>query len=416
MKGAGRLLPLRFYRCGYEMKPAQLRLKKDQERRLLAGHVWVYSNEVDTEATPLKDLEPGQPVELFAQRGRRLGLGYANPHSLICARLVSRRSGKGLDSELIHERLAIALALRERIYPQPFYRLFFGEADGLPGLVVDRYDDLLVLQSTTAGVERLLDTIVDALDTLLSPSAILLRNDVAVRELEGLVQEVVSIRGDVPERVEITENGLRFAAHPLSGQKTGWFYDQADNRARMRRYVRGARVLDVFAYLGGWGVSAVAWGASSALCVDSSESALNGVMRNAELNACADRVSVQRGDAFEQLKASVKRGERYDLVCLDPPAFIKRRKDMDKGMEAYARLNRLGLKLLEPDGIMVSSSCSYHLPREQFLRMLQKTARQEGRSLQLLESGQQATDHPVHPAVPETAYLKTFFLRAPASF
>ncbi len=405
-----------YFPCENKMKAAQLRLKKDQERRLLAGHVWVYSNEVDTKITPLRDLEPGQPVELYAQRGRFLGMAYANPHSLICARLISRRRGVELDAELIRQRLADALALRERIYPQPFYRLFFGEADGLPGLVVDRYGDLLVLQSTTAGVERLLNTIFDVLDSLLSPSAILLRNDVAVRELEGLKQEVICAGGEVPEWIRINENGLSFEAQPQTGQKTGWFYDQADNRSRMRRYIQGVRVLDVCSYLGGWGISAAAWGATSALCVDASEAALAGAMRNAELNACADRVSVQQGDAFEQLKLLVERGERYGLVCLDPPAFIKRRKDMDNGLEAYARLNRLGFKLLEPDGILVTSSCSYHLLREQFLRTLQKTARQEGRSLQLLESGQQSADHPVHPAVPETAYLKTFFLRSLASY
>jgi 23S rRNA (cytosine1962-C5)-methyltransferase len=393
------------------MKPTVLRLKKDQERRLLAGHLWVYSNEVDTAATPLKALEPGQTVELVAANGRRLGLAYANPNSLICARLLSRRPNAQWDQEMISERLRQALALRESIYRAPFYRLVFGESDGLPGLVVDRYGKLLVIQITTAGMERMRDAVLNALDDLLRPDAMLLRNDTAMRQLEGLVSEVTCVRGELPEQVEIEENGLRFVVSPGQGQKTGWFYDQADNRVRMRRYVKGARVLDVCSYLGGWGVSAAAWGARYALCLDVSGHALEGVGQNAELNGCMDRVEGLKGDAFEGLKQLMEQGERFDLVVLDPPAFIKRKKDLDTGLEAYARLNRLGLSVLSPGGVLATSSCSFHLQREMLLRTVQKGARRNGRFLQLLEAGQQSADHPVHPAVPETAYLKTFFLR-----
>jgi 23S rRNA (cytosine1962-C5)-methyltransferase len=398
------------------MKPAVLRLKKNQERRLLAGHLWVYSNEVDIHATPLKELEPGQPVELLSSSGRWLGLGYANPHSLICARLVSRRRGVTLDGGLIRERLRIALALREGIYPKPFYRLVFGETDGLPGLVVDRYGELLVLQITTAGMERLRDEIAGALEELLQPDTMLLRNDTRVRALEGLPVAVETLKGTVPDQVQIEENGVRFQLSPAGGQKTGWFYDQADNRARLRRYVPGTRMLDVCCYLGGWGVSAALWGASEALCLDTSGSALEGVAENARLNGCEARVDTLKGDAFELLKQLGERGECFDLIALDPPAFIKRRKDLDQGVEAYGRLNRLALQLLEPGGILATSSCSFHLQREQFLRTVQKAARRNGQSLQLLESGQQSADHPVYPAIAETAYLKTFFLRALPGF
>jgi len=398
------------------MKPATLRLKKNQERRLLAGHLWVYSNEVDTKTTPLKELEPGQPVELVAGNGRWLGLGYANPHSLICARLVTRQRGRGLDGGLIRERLEMALALREGLYPKPFYRLVFGESDGLPGLVVDRYGELLVLQITTAGMERLRDQIAAALQELLRPAAMLLRNDTGVRDLEGLSQTVETLAGEVPEQVEIEENGVRFQLSPTQGQKTGWFYDQADNRARLRRYVPGLRVLDACSYLGGWGVSAAVWGAESALCLDASASALEGVAENARLNGCEERVETLKGDAFERLKELGGQGERFDLIALDPPAFVKRRKDLEQGVEAYGRLNRLALQLLEPGGVLVTSSCSFHLPREQFLRTVQKAARRNGQTLQLLESGQQSADHPVQPAIAESAYLKTFFLRALPGF
>jgi 23S rRNA (cytosine1962-C5)-methyltransferase len=398
------------------MIPVPLRLKKDQERRLLAGHLWVYSNEVDVVATPLKGMEPGQPVELLSSHGRWLGLGYANPRSLICARLVSRRRGVMFDAELIRSRLETALALRERLYAAPFYRLVFGEADGLPGLVVDRYGDLLVLQITTAGMERMRHAVLDRLQALLRPGAVLMRNDTPVRQLEGLPQTVEVAAGEVPERVEIEENGLRFRVAPLQGQKTGWFFDQADNRARLRRYVSGRRVLDVCAYLGGWGVSAVAWGAHSALCLDVSQTALDGVLENAELNGCTDRVGVGRGDAFELMKQLGEMGQRFDLIALDPPALVKRRKDLDRGLEAYRRLNRLALQLLDPGGMLVTSSCSFHLPRHLFLRTVQRAAGRTGLGLQLLESGQQGADHPVHPAIEETAYLKTLFLRGVQAF
>ncbi len=399
------------------MKPTALRLKKNQERRLLAGHLWVYSNEVDTGTTPIKELDPGQPVELLSSSGRWLGLGYANPHSLICARLVTRRRGLTLDGGLIRERLRIALALREGIYPKPFYRLVFGETDGLPGLVVDRYGELLVLQITTAGMERLRDEIAETLEELLQPDAMLLRNDTRVRALEGLPVAVETLKGEVPDQVEIEENGVRFRLSPAGGQKTGWFYDQADNRARLRRYVSaGTRVLDVCCYLGGWGVSAAVWGAREALCLDTSRSAVAGVAENAHLNSCEERVETLKGDAFELLKRLGERGERFDLIALDPPAFIKRRKDQDQGVEAYGRLNRLALQILEPGGILATSSCSFQLQREQFLRTVQKAARRNSQRLQLLESGQQSADHPVHPAIAETAYLKTFFLRALPEF
>lgn len=393
------------------MKPTPLRLKKNQERRLLAGHLWVYSNEVDTVATPLKDLQPGQPVELIAANGRRLGLGYANPHSLISARLVSRRSDAVWGGEMILERLRQALALRESLYSAPYYRLAFGESDGLPGLVVDRYGDLLVLQITTAGMEAMRDAVLAALDALLRPATVLLRNDTPVRQLEGLDSSVECVAGGLPEQVQIEENGLRFSLSPGQGQKTGWFYDQADNRQRLRRFIRGGRVLDVCSYLGGWGVSAAAWGADYVLCLDASAAALEGVGRNAELNDCVDRVEGLQGDAFEGMRQLLEQGERFDVVVLDPPAFIKRKKDVDAGLEAYARLNRMGLQLLATGGVLATSSCSFHLQQETLLRTVQKAARRNRRYLQLLESGQQSVDHPVHPAVPETAYLKTFFLR-----
>lgn len=393
------------------MQPAPLRLKKDQERRLLAGHCWVYSNEVDIDATPLKGLEPGQPVELFAQHGRWLGHGYVNPRSLICARLVSRRRGRPLSASLLVQRIQAALALRERLYQRPFYRLVHGEGDGLPGLVVDRYGDLLSVQLTTAGMERERIDVIAALEQVLRPTEIVLRNDHAVREQEGLAQGIEWVLGADPGAIELTEGDLRFAVLPASGQKTGWFFDQADNRLALARFGRARRVLDCCCYLGAWGLQAAANGAEAVTFVDSSGPALEQAGANAARNGFAERVSARRGDAFDVLRALRDEGERFDLVVLDPPAFIKRRKDEREGIRAYERLNRLGLELLAPGGWLVTSSCSFHLSRDAFLHAVQAAARRTGQELQLLSTGAQGPDHPVHPAIAETAYLKTFFLR-----
>lgn len=394
------------------MNPAPLRLKKDQERRLLAGHAWVYSNEVDTAATPLADLAPGQPVELIAHRGRWLGHGYANPHSLICARLVSRRRGQPLGAALLVQRIRTALTLRERLYAQPYYRLVHGEGDGLPGLVVDRYGDLLAVQLTTAGMDRLKPLVVAALEQVLRPTRIVLRNDTTVRALEGLDQGIDWVLGEDPGEITLSEGGVHFAIAPGSGQKTGWFFDQADNRLAQRRFRRAERVLDVCCWLGAWGLGAAASGAEAVTFVDSADSALAGVTLNAERNGLAARIDTLHGDAFEVLRALRDDGARFERVILDPPAFIKRRKDEREGTRAYERLNRLGLALLEPGGLLITSSCSFHLSRDAFLRTVQAAARRNDQELQLLLAGAQGPDHPVHPAIPETAYLKTLFLRA----
>jgi len=389
---------------------APLRLKKREERRLRAGHLWVYSNEVDTRRTPLGQFEPGQPVEIQAANGRPLGAGYVNPHSLICARLYSRDARRVLDQGLLARRLRQALALRERLSAGPYYRLVHAESDLLPGLVVDRYGDVLVVQITTAGMERVRDAVLAALQQVLKPAGILLRNDGAVRQREGLplYRETV---GAVPAELAVVEGDLRFAVSAEGGQKTGWFFDQRDNRMRMRRYARGARVLDLFAYVGAWGLQAAAAGAESVLCVDESADALRLLENNARANGLDARVRVRRGDAFEVLRGLHEQRTRFDLIVLDPPAFIRRRKDVPAGVEAYHRLNRLAMQLLADDGFLVSASCSFHLEAARLQRVLLDCARQTGGRLQILEAGQQSVDHPVHPAIPETAYLKAFFCR-----
>lgn len=387
-----------------------LRLRKNEDRRLRAGHLWVFSNEVDVSHTPLTAFEPGALAEVQDARGAPLGTAYVNPRSLIAARLVSRQRNRPLDGDLLRRRIARALALRDGLFERPFYRLVYGEGDGLPGLVVDRFGSVLVAQVTTAGMERVVDNVLEALVETVQPTGVLLRNDTSGRALEGLESYVRVAHGDVPDVLEVEENGVRFAA-PVTGQKTGWFYDHRMNRARMAAYVRGRRVLDVFSYVGGWGVQAAAAGAAEVLCVDASAPALEFVARSAELNGVGPRVLTRRADAFDALHRLGADGERFGVVVLDPPAFIKRKKDARAGEEAYRRANQLAMELLEPDGILVSASCSYHLPREGLQDAMLRASRRLGRELQVLEEGHQGPDHPVHPAIPETAYLKAFIAR-----
>jgi 23S rRNA (cytosine1962-C5)-methyltransferase len=259
-------------------------------------------------------------------------------------------------------------------------------------------------------MERVKEEIVDALCDTLRPAGVLLRNDSSGRALEGLESYVETAHGEVPDVVQLEENGVRFEA-PMAGQKTGWFYDHRMNRARLMAYVRGRRVLDVFSYVGGWGVQAAAAGASGVVCVDASAEALEHAARNAALNGLESAVSTRRGDAFDVLRVMAAEGERFDVVVLDPPAFIKRKKDQKAGEEAYRRVNQLAMDVLKQDGILVAASCSYHLPREALQDAMLRAARRQGRSLQILEQGHQGPDHPIHPAIPETAYLKSFIGR-----
>jgi 23S rRNA (cytosine1962-C5)-methyltransferase len=388
----------------------ELRLKRGEDRRLTAGHLWVFSNEVDTGATPLTAFAPGDAVRVISERGRFLGHGYVNPRSLICARIMSRDPEHGIGKSLIVHRLQVALSLRRRLYEQPCYRLVYGESDGLPGLVVDRYGDVLVAQIGTAGMERLKSEIAAALEKVVHPTALLWKNDSGARELEGLPSYVETGIGTVPDTVEVIENGLRFAVPLAQGQKTGWFFDQSVNRSTFLKYVAGARVLDVFSYLGAWGIAAARHGAVDVTCVESSPQAIEWLGRNAALNDV--KLETLKGDAFDVLEALHAERRRFDVVVLDPPAFVKRRKDLPKGQAAYRRLNQLGLQLLDRDGVLVSCSCSYHLGGDDLLGAIQKAARHVGRFVQVLESGGQGPDHPVHPAIPETRYLKAFFCRA----
>ena len=385
-------------------------LRKGEERRLRAGHLWVFSNEVDVARTPLAPLAPGEPVQLLDHAGKRLGSGYANPSTLIAARLVDRAGG-ALDAALFTRRLEAALALRARRYATPHYRLVFGESDGLPGLTVERFGEVVVAQATTAGMDRLRETATSALLDLLRPAALLWKNDSSARKVEGLGESVELVHGTLEGPAIAREGGLEFLCDLREGQKTGWFYDQRDNRERLAPWVKGARVLDVFSYLGGWGLRAAELGAAEVECVDVSARAVEGIRANIAHNGLAARATATVADAFDFLRDARHARRRWDVVVLDPPAFVKRRKDFKEGALAYRRLNEAGLQVLEPGGLLVTCSCSHHLPRADLVAGLQAAARAQDRFVQLIEPLSQSADHPVHPAIPETEYLKGVLAR-----
>ena len=387
-----------------------LRLRRGEERRIQSGHPWVFSNEIDTAATPLAALAAGQAVQLRSSRDQFLGHAYANPHSLICARVMSRDPAAAIGAALIEHRLEVALALRQRLSPEPFGRLVFGESDQLPGLVLDRFGDIVVGQIATAGMEALRPQVEATVRKVIGPRALYWKNDSGARSLEQLPEFAGAAFGTVADEIAVRENGMDFVTPLAQGQKTGWFYDQAANRRRLGAYLQpGARVLDVCSYVGAWAVAALKHGAGSVTCVDASQTALDYASRN--VAAAGHELTALRGDAFDVLKALHERGERFDAVIIDPPAFIKRKKDLAAGQAAYRKLNQLGMNLVSGDGLLVSCSCSYHLAEADLLAGLQLAGRHTGRLVQVLEAAGQSPDHPVHPAIPETRYLKALFCR-----
>lgn len=388
-----------------------LKLKKNEEKRLLQGHLWVYSNEIDTKQAPLREWTAGQLIDIEDNRGCWLGRGYINPQSLLCARLLTKNSQEIIDESFFIKRIRAALNLRERLFAKPYYRLVYGESDYLPGLIIDRYGDLLVIQITTAGMEALQDFVIVALQKVVAPAAILLRNDHGMRLMEGLPQYVKAAFGDPPQRCLVEENEASFWFAPWTGQKTGWFYDHRENRRQLQRFVKGKRVLDVCTYLGAWAIQAAVYGAAEVWAVDSSLPALEKCLENAELNQVKRVVNVLKNDAFDQLKAFAEEKQLFDVIILDPPAFIKRRKDHAQGFLAYKRLNALALKCLSPQGFLISASCSHHLSAQELQQAVLSSSLAPPRDLQILSRGHQGLDHPIHPAIPETDYLKTLFCR-----
>jgi len=398
------------------MAHPELYLKKNEDKRLRKGHLWVFSNEVDTKKTPLDGFSAGDMVVIKDSTGKSLGSAYINPNTLVCARLIARKPSQKMGTTFFTDRISTALNFRERLFPdKPFYRLIFGESDGLPGLVIDRFGSVLSVQITTAGIEKQKEFLITSLVELLSPEAIILKNDNSQRQLENLPQESEVVYGTMPETINIEENGVKFQLNAVDGQKTGWFYDHRDSRAKLASLAKDQRVLDLFSYSGAWGIPAAVAGATEVTCVDSSESALSLAQSSAELNNVQDKMHFVRSDVFEFLKQARENKEHYDVIILDPPALVKRKKDFKAGYEAYRRLNHLALQVLSKKGILVSASCSHHLSKANLHEILRSSARHIDRHLVFFATGSQGPDHPIHPSIPETEYLKTYFCSVSSS-
>ncbi|MGO8916007.1 MAG: class I SAM-dependent rRNA methyltransferase [Stellaceae bacterium] len=385
-------------------RPAIL-LQPGRHRRVEAGHPWVYSNEVTMDAAA-KALPPGTLVSLRSAGGDPLGVATFNPHTLVSARLLDRDVKRRIDAAFFVERLENALALRRRLYPEPCYRLAHAEADGLPGAIADRYGEVLVLQLNTAGMARLEPDLLAACESVLAPAAIVLRNDSSARALEGLESELRLAKGEIAGAVELAENGMRGLADPREGQKTGWFFDQRDNRRFVAGLCAGARVLDVYCYTGGFAVQAAMGGADAVLALDRSEPALALAAQAAELNGVGERCRFQRADAFGEVSRLGAAGERFDVVIVDPPAFVKSKKDLGPGLRGYRKLARLTASLVAPAGVLFIASCSHNVEPPDFAEAVRRGLEDAGRTGRILRSSGAAPDHPVHPWLPESAYLK----------
>lgn len=382
-------------------------LKRGEERRIRAGHCWVFSNEIENIRDPFS---AGEIVEVSTSSGRFLGRGYINPHSLIAVRILTR-APEEFDIEFFRKRIEAALAYRRALYPEDrTYRAVYSESDGLPGLIVDKYEDFLAVQTLTQGMNLHLELILDVLGDLLAPRGIVLRNDTSAAELEGMAPEQRIVYGDVPEMVRIEQDGVLFDIDPLGGQKTGFYLDQRDNRRRLERFVKGSEVLDCFCYTGAWALYAARYGARRVIGIDSSGHAISQAQANARLNA-TDICEFHKAGVLPCLKQLASAHTRFDCVVLDPPAFAKSKKHLRQALAGYLTVNRHAMRVVRRGGYLITSCCSHHVDREGFLGLLQKGAALAGRRVYVVEVGAQSRDHPVLLAVPETEYLKCYILR-----
>jgi 23S rRNA (cytosine1962-C5)-methyltransferase len=357
-----------------------------------------------------KAVPPGGLVRLCDAHGRYQATAFFNRHPLIAARVLTRDETVAIDTAFLAARLKRALAIRTQLIGAPYYRLVHAEADGLPGIVIDRFGDALTLQVNTAGMEALTSQLIDALNAVVAPRTIVLRNDSAVRKLEQLEESVAVVQGRLDGPVALEENGARFFADLEGGQKTGWFYDQRDNRAWAARLSREARVLDCYAFAGGFTVQAALAGAAEVTAVDRSQGALDLATQAAEANGVAGRCRFVKAEVFQELQRQGEAGERYGLVIVDPPAFVKSRKDLAQGLKGYRKMVRLAAPLVAEGGYLLAASCSHHADLDSFAEQVKRGLQEAGREGRILRTSGAAPDHPVHPALPESAYLKAQIL------
>lgn len=388
------------------MSLPRLRIKKREQQRLRDGHLWVYSNEIDTQVTPLKSIQ-GHLVHLEDYRGQFIATASFNAQSLICARVLSEQPIEQLDTSFFQHKLQAALSLRELAFKQPYYRLVFGEGDFLSGLVIDRFADIFVIQISTQAIEQAKAALVEALQHIFGTSIrILFKNDGKGRHIEQL-PEYVEFVGQAFEQIELIENGTRFNA-PDDGQKTGWFFDHRAGRDWLNHCANGKSVLDLFSYIGGWGVQAAKHGASHVTCVDVSQKAVDQVSQNASLNGLHN-VNAICADVFDYLKQPVE--QQFDVVVLDPPALIQKRRDFEQGRQAYFVLNEQAIKRVSNNGLLISASCSLHMTSDELQKIVQQVARRQHKQIQLIHQARPAADHPRLLSMPESDYLKCFVFK-----
>ncbi|MGD0191874.1 MAG: class I SAM-dependent rRNA methyltransferase [Rhizomicrobium sp.] len=383
-----------------------IRVKPREGRRARAGAPWVFSNEIVMDAAA-KSLAPGSLVNVLGSDERAFGVGYFNLGTLIAVRLFEAPAETAIDRAFLASRLARALHLRERLFDKPFYRLVHAEGDGLPGLVIDRFGDTLVAQITTAGMEQLLEPLLVALDDTVAPKTVVLRADAQARSLEGLETYIRVAKGEELHRVRLEENGARYLADVAAGQKTGWYFDQRENRAFAAELAKGKILLDAFCYTGGFAILAAKAGAHEVIGLDSSQPAL----ALAEEAAAANDVSAQskfvKSDAMEELKRLTEQSETFDVVIADPPPFVRTKRDLESGARAYRKLARYAAAVTRKNGFVLLASCSHNISMERFKEECAGGIQKTGRRAALIRESGAGPDHPVHPFLPETAYLKS---------
>ena len=382
-----------------------IRILPGHHKRVRTGHPWVYSNEIEMNAAA-KALPPGTVVRVMTAHNEDLGTATFNPHNLIAARFLSQEGDAVIDAGFLAGKIARALATRDALFPEPYYRLVHAEADGLPGLIVDRFGDVLSVQTNTAGMELLAEPLRAALMEVLKPKSIILRNDTGARAQEGLPLHTEVIGEAIDGPVTVIENGVRYQADLVGGQKTGWFFDQRDNRAFIARLSAGKRVLDAYTYLGGFGLAAARAGASDVTCIDRSESSLALAAQTAEENGFADRCHFTRGEVFDKLDALGRESREFDVVICDPPAFVKAKKDFAAGIQGYRKLVRLAAPLVAPGGYLFIASCSHNVEAARFHDEVAQSLHAARRTGRILRSAGAAPDHPEHPLLPQSVYLK----------
>lgn len=385
-------------------------LQVGQERRIAQGHPWAYSNEIRMDPDA-KALPAGTLATLHRTDGKPLGVGSFNPHTLIAFRIFDHDTSTAIDEAFFIQRFRRAAGLRERLFAEPYWRLAHAEADGLPGLVCDRFGDVLVMQMNTAGMQALSPLILSAADAALAPRAIVLRNDTPARETEGLERSVSVVRGTIEGPVAFRESGLAFFADVLEGQKTGWFYDQRVSRAFVAPLARNTSLLDTYCFTGGFAIAAAAAGAVDVVGIDSSEPALALARRAAQANGVDGRCEFRRAEVFGEMERLGRAGEKYHVVVADPPAFVKSKKDLGSGLRGYRKLARLAAALVEPEGFLFIASCSHNVDSSALLAEIVRGMTAAGRSGRIIREAKAAADHPVHTHLPETAYLKSVLLQ-----